>query len=241
MADMIISLAHFCDKHGPRVLLVTQSTKDSQDLLLPDYPTDSYCESCLAHFPSGYGSSRSMRTVVRNRSYVSTNYSAISYQLVTSIIRHIFSEETMSYDGRPLTFYDQTRGFNVVVGFKLWDGNARGSERRYGFVFTINSRDYAASMTLLARHWHFLIHGLERMVSFIKKKREMEIIREEAGDSYSGFASSVGNYLRGSTLKSPKNLALLTNDDLIFVRMHKWNIFLLDLLYSDTADQPEKG
>ncbi|SCV99943.1 LAFE_0B05952g1_1 [Lachancea fermentati] len=231
MFSNLISLAHFCDKHGPRVLLVTQCAENSEELLLPSYPTDSYCESCLINF-GGFKDEGlcSMRTKLQSKHYVSTQYSSIRYQLLYSIVRYMFSEETMSYDGSPLVFYDNSKGLNLVIGFKLQDANARGNERRYGLILTLDSHDHLKDMALLSHHWEFIINGFNKMVGYIKKLRDDEIERKNRNETCGEFTPIVGAYLRGNKLKEPRNLANLTNDELIFVRLHKWNTFMLDVL-----------
>ncbi|CAR21162.1 UDENN FLCN/SMCR8-type domain-containing protein [Lachancea thermotolerans] len=233
MPNMLISLAHFCDKHGPRILLGTQFAKDGEELFLPDYPTDTYCDSCSIHFPGSDKSSRSMRSTLHSIDYVSTNYPSVRYQLISSVIRHIFSEETMTYDGSPLTFYDQSRGLNLVIGFKLQDNDARGDERRYGLILTIDSPDHASAMKLLSRHWEFVNYSFNKVIQYTKQQREDELRRRQISESYGEFTPMAGSYLRGNKLKIPRNLAYLTNDDLLFVRLHKWNTYMLDVLNMD--------
>ncbi|QLQ80764.1 hypothetical protein HG537_0E01190 [Torulaspora globosa] len=228
MASMLISVAHFCDKHGPRVLMVTQagsigSTGD--ELLVPNYPTDSYCESCSMYFPGDLHSGvRSMKSNIGNRCYVSTQYSSVRYQLLTLIVRRCFSEETMSYDGSPVVFYDDLRGLNLIIGFKLNDDNARGNERRYCMIFTIDSKDHRNSMRRICENWNFITGGFSRMISYIREAHESEERREEQ----CSFSLLGGSYLRGNKVKIPRRLSDLTDDKLLFVRIHRWNCFLLD-------------
>lgn len=235
MSDLLICLAHFCDKHGPRVLMVTQCATDNdqcQELLLPDYPTDSYCESCLIHFPES-SEVRSMRSTIGSTYYVSTQYSSIRYQLLTSITKRTFSEETMTYDGTPLVFYDDMRGCNFVIGFKLQDVNARGSERRYCLILTIDSRDNQRAMSQLSQNWEFIVSGFAKIIEYTRQKRAEEISkrqRQEFSTHGNNLTPMVGNYLRGSNLKIPKNLTELTSDSRFFLRLHKWNAFMLDRL-----------
>lgn len=230
---MIISLAHFCDKHGPRVLIVTQagtpgSTGD--ELLVPTYPTDSYCESCSLNFPDGLKNGvRSIKSNIGNRCFVSTQYSPVRYQLLTLIIRRSFSEETMIYDGMPLVFYDDLRGLNLVIGFKLNDENARGNERRYCMIFTIDSRDQQTSMKSLSENWNFIIGAFSRMVQYIRDSHEQQLQKlNKLRNDKCNFTLLEGAYLRGNKVKVPRNLSDLTNDKLLFLRIHKWNSLLLN-------------
>ncbi|CCD24728.1 Lst7p NDAI_0D04140 [Naumovozyma dairenensis CBS 421] len=239
MDNILISLAHFCDKHGPRILLVTQSSQNgarSDDLLLPDYPIDSYCESCLLHFPQGNETIRSMRSTLDEKCYVTTQYSSIRYQLMNSIIRRCFSEETMVYDNMPLVFYDQLRGLNLIMGFKLYDANARGNERRYCFILTIDSKDSDAAMKILSNNWNFIIGGFFKMINHINESHNKELKNQSnERDHTNGLSPLMSNYLRGNKSKLAKNLVELTNDKNIFLKMHKWNTYLLNMLITNAS------
>ncbi|AET38181.1 Lst7p Ecym_2453 [Eremothecium cymbalariae DBVPG len=236
MNSLLISLTHFCDKHGPKVLLVTQCAKtlsECEKLLLPNYPTDSYCESCLILIPEE-NDIKSMRSVIGECYYVSTHYSTVRFQFLASLIKKIFSEETVSYDGSPLLFFDEIRGLNLSVGFKLEDPHARGNERRYCLVLTIDIRDQIQAMDVVSRNWKFILGAFSNMIEFIKQERRAEMKRTLKHNQILGtsnFSSMVsGTYLRGNNLKIPKNISNLTNDKLLFVRLHKWNSFILDRL-----------
>ena len=242
-SPILLSLAHFCDKHGPRVILVTQcgTSEDplGENLLLPDFPTDTYCESCLIHLPEeGTNGVRSLRTVIGNVPYVTTQYSAIRFQLLTYIIKKAFSEETMVYDGTPLVFFDGLRGLNLIIGFKLYDENARGNERRYSFILTVDTVNEESAMQVISTHWNFILDGLNKMVEYIKVSHEKRLEEMQQRDnnwktaSDADFNAFSGTYLRANKSKMPVNLTTLTNDSLLFVRIHKWNTFLLSSINS---------
>lgn len=237
MSSILISLTHFCDKHGPRVILVTQASSDDdmgEKLLVRDYPIDSYCESCLLHFPEEDSKGvRSMRTFVKGKTMVTTQYSAIRYQLLSSITKKSFSEEVMVYDSSPFVFYDDLRGLNLVMGFKLYDENARGNERRYSLTFTIDSRRHDISMDIISENWNFIISCFTKMIDYIKESHAKEIERQNSegnGKNLNTFTPFVGNYLRGNKSKVARNLIELTNDKSLFIRIHKWNSFLISSL-----------
>ncbi|CCH60710.1 hypothetical protein TBLA_0D02030 [Henningerozyma blattae CBS 6284] len=248
--DMFISLSHFCDKHGPRVLLVTQmnfNSSDNDPLLLPDYPLESYCDSCILHFPpvSTKQDIRSMRSVLTHHnhqiSFVSTQYSSIRYQLLSSIIRKTFSEETMIYDMTPMIFQDDINKLNFVMGFKLHDENARGNERRYCLTFSIDSTDHLQSMQLLSANIDFIINGFQKMIGYIKQLRDVQLnTLAKQGQLDDNLTPIISTYLRGNKTKSSKNLTCLTNDKGIFVKLHKWNTFLLSSLYKKCHEKYER-
>ena len=236
-SSVLITLGHFCDKHGPTVLLVTQVGEEKtmgNELLVPDYPTDAYCESCSLRFPDDTAVGvKSMRSLIHEQSFVSTQYSLVRYQLLTLIIRKAFSEETMVYDGSPLVFYDNVRGMNLIMGFKLYDEHARGNERRYCLVFTIDSKDHKSSMKLLTDNWNFIEGGFKKMIQYIRQVHESENEKQcqlkREGDSLTPL---VGNYLRANKVKLSRNLVELTKDKMLFLKLHKWNSYLISSIIS---------
>lgn len=233
MAPILLSLAHFCDKHGPKVIMVTQvgnkGDPQGETLLVPEYSTDSYCESCLLHVPREQElGARSMRSTVETLPYITTQYSTTRYQLLSYITRKAFSEESMIYDGSPLVFFDDIRGLNLVVGFKLYDENARGNERRYCFIFTLDSREQEQSMKMLADHWMLILRSFHKMIEYIKSKHGTRLARERQSSTASN--PFIGDYLKVNKSKTATNLTTLTNDSALFVKIHKWNTFLLSSL-----------
>lgn len=263
-----MSLGHFCDIHGPTLICVTQEGKagnDGNELLLPDYPTESYCESCSLNFPDCSNlennneantpvqtltnlsvdddipngenrktsqKPRSIRSFFNNKTYVTTQYSAIRYQLLTSMIRKAFSEETMIYDNSPLVFYDDVKGLNLVMSFKLYDPNARGNERRYCVVLTIENTNQIDAMRIIAAFWHFITESFGMLINSLKEKHSKNCSSFEKNAEDSGFNHDIGNFLRASKAKKGRNLSELTNDDLIFLRVHKWNTYIMNTLSS---------
>ncbi|CCE61775.1 hypothetical protein TPHA_0B01030 [Tetrapisispora phaffii CBS 4417] len=236
-----ILLGHFCDKHGPTIVMVTQVGSIStggDELLVPDFPTDSYCESCSMHISNNLvkdsstkTDTKSMRSVIADSVYVSTQYSLIRYQLMTQVIRKAFSEETISYDSSPLIFFDDIRGLNFVMGFKLYDDQARGNERRYSLIFNINTKNSKAAMNILANNWDFIEGGFLKIIHYIQHKHEEDIKRQlEKENEDGGFTPMVGTFLRANKVKTSKNLSELTKDELIFIKLHKWNSYILKSL-----------
>ena len=238
MFSIVISLAHFCDKHGPRIISVTQSAEKGtlgEELLVPDYPTESYCESCLLQFPEE--STRSMRCFIEDVPFITTQYSSIRYQLLNSIIKRAFSEETMIYDNMPFIFFDDLRGLNLVIGFKLYDENARGNERRYCFILTVDSRSHDDSMKMLSEHWNFIIGGFDKMIAYFKNIHKSEFLGKnktvENNLETLNNNAFIGSYLRANKSKFGRNLVSLTDDKFLFVRIHKWNSFLLHTVMNE--------
>ena len=222
-------------------------------MLVPNYPIDSYCDSCLLWFPpipdsigstdpENHDAIRSMRTILNGHAFVTTQYSSIRFQKLNSITRKVFSEETMIYDCSPFVFYDDTRGLNLSMGFKLYDENARGNERRYCLILTIDQPNIEFAMDLLSQNWNFILLGFKKIINYIKELHQIVIDRSN-NDNLSKSKLSINsgnnnnnnnnnsifisNYLRANKTKIAKNLITLTNDNSIFIKIHKWNAYLI--------------
>lgn len=310
--NVLISLTHFCDKHGPRIICVTQcsnitgkhdnintnsnntetNVRGGEDLLVPNYPIDSYCESCLLQFPnnsksptpyslidsdSDYANDksdeiRSMRTILNGKAFVTTQYSSIRFQKLNSITRKVFSEETMIYDCSPFIFSDDIRGLNLSMGFKLYDENARGNERRYCLILTIDQSDIESAMDVLSQNWNFILLGFKKIINYIIDQHQQVLngmnnshdninnlnhlnqsnsgSRTNSNNSHNtigklGLSSTdgspfTGNYLRANKTKIAKNLVELTNDKSIFIKLHKWNAYLISSLVNNDPSLSKK-
>lgn len=224
-----LSLTHFCDKHGPKVLMVTQtssSLEDTMELLLPNYPKDSYCDSCLLRFPEACEDATSLKSSLDGFHSVSTQYSSIRYQLLNMIVKKTFSEEAMSYDGSPFMFYDEHRGLNLAIGFKLEDVHARGNERRYCLILTLEIKEQeekTASLDVISQNWQFIIESIGKLIDFIKVQAKIQLNKQQTE-----FTQMMGGtYLRVNKQKFPVSLADIVGDQAIFLRIHKWNSFIL--------------
>lgn len=229
-----LSLTHFCDKHGPSVLMVTQlasSLENCNELLLPEYPRDSYCSSCLLKFPDTNEHATSIRSTFDDFYSVSTQYSSVRYQLLSLIIKKTFSEENMSYDGSPFMFWDEHRGLNLAMGFKLEDVHARGNERRYCLILSLEKGESSGekdAFNILAENWQFVIESFTKLISHIKIQSRGMLDKLQTD-----FTQIMGGtYLRENKQKIPVSLADIVGDSLIFLKIHKWNTYILKRLAS---------
>lgn len=212
-----ISLAHFCDKHGPKSILCTQmTTVDLVDqLVLPSFSKESYCKSCLLMFPKSHSGENI--TTLRSQDpksenvFLTTQYSSIKFRLLNSIVRKCLSEETTIYDSRPMYFGDELRGYSITQSFKIKDLEARGSERRYSFIVNCDNE------TLILQNWDFIVENITVIIDYLKESS----IKIELQNSKNNEI-----FLRGKVQHS-KSLIELLSDDELFVKIHLWNSKLL--------------
>lgn len=225
-----ITLAHFCDKHGPKSILCTQTTTVDQvdQFILPSFSKESYCKSCLLMFPKSYSGEN--LTTLRTQDpksediFITTQYSGVKFRLLNSIVRKCLSEESTVYDSKPMYFGDEFRGYSITQSFKIKDLEARGSERRYSFI--VNSESEAA----ILQNWDLIVENITVIIDYLKESS----IKIELQNSKNNEI-----FLRGKVQHS-KSLIELLSDDELFVKIHRWNSKLLrKLIKQDDIGNPK--
>ncbi|CCH41799.1 Folliculin [Wickerhamomyces ciferrii] len=212
-----ITLAHFCDKHGPRSIMCTQTTELSQmdQSTLPDFSKESYCKSCLLIYPKSTKGENvtTLRTedTKTNHAFVSTQYSAIKFRVLNSIVRKCLSEEATIYDSKPMFFGDENRGYSMTQSFKIKDLEARGSERRYSFIVNCDQEHQ------VLENWDLIKDSILVMIEYLQKS-SLKIELENSKNHEI--------YLRGKVQHS-KSLIEMLKDDELFLKLHLWNSKLL--------------
>lgn len=212
-----ITLAHFCDKHGPKSILCTEkTTMDAVDqFILPSFSKESYCKSCLLMFPKSYSGENitTLRTQddKNDNVFITTQYSGVKFRLLNSIVRKCLSEETTIYDSRPMYFGDQTRGYSITQSFKIKDLEARGSERRYSFIVNCDNE------ALILRNWDLIVQNITVIIDYLKESSTRIELQNSKNHEI---------FLRGKVQHS-KSLIELLSDDELFVKIHLWNAKLL--------------
>jgi hypothetical protein len=212
-----ICLAHFCDKHGPRSLLCTQSIPGGNfdDFIAADFSKESYCKSCLLLLPKRL-SEEKVTTIktsddTQSRHYITSQYSTVKYRVLNSIVRKILSEESTVYDSRPMYFGEGARGYSLTQSFKIRDLEARGSERRFSFIVNCDEEEK------IIENWDLITGKITLMINYLKESRNRIEIESSSNNDI---------FLRGKN-QQPRSLAELLQDDELFVKIHLWNAKLL--------------
>lgn len=216
-----VLLAHFCDIHGPRSILSTQQTTElPEQYVLPEFSKESYCTSCLLMLPKHVvdpnNPTTTLQTELNNNVYTTTQYNAVRFRVLNSVVRKCLSEETPVYDARPMFFGDESRGYSIALSFKLKDLEARGSERRYAYIVNCKSEKK------LLDNWGVIVETITVMIEYLTKKSyEYEMVNSTNNEIF----------LRGKNMQS-RSMTELLGDDEVFVKMHLWNAKLLESLSS---------
>ncbi|KAG7849931.1 hypothetical protein KL919_001546 [Ogataea angusta] len=219
--SFMITLAHFCEVHGPSMVICTQNVHSGE--LLDSYygakvPPSSVCKSCEFIVPQ---ESTSLRTQSGDQIYISTQHpsSQPRYAALRQTIMRVFTIESNHDMNKPLSFGDSKNGYSVSLGFKLIDDTARGSERRYSLIFTCDSEQK------LYENYSVILDQLIAMVKYITT-RSMHII----GNRRKNENNNETYLRRGSRMPKIKSIIELLQDDNFFVKLHLWASSLLDQL-----------
>lgn len=219
MGNYIISLAHFCELHGPSTILCTQVTdpKLVQQHLVPSTSKLQTCASCKLMLPND---EVNIVTNDESKSYISTNYPSLQkrYLSLTKLVMKSLSVETTSDITKPMFSGDIVNGYCISKIFKVKDNNARGSERKYSLLVVSDSESD------LLKNWDIVAMYFNEIIMLIQ--HQVNLTAEGSSKKDSGNMLDNERFLRRSMIK-PKSLVDLTNDNKIFVKFHLWGIELL--------------
>ncbi|KAF3992139.1 hypothetical protein FT663_01274 [Candidozyma haemuli var. vulneris] len=214
MPNFVFSLAHFCEIHGPSIVICTQQSRsDSSNASSSKLQSCASCELILPNEAVNLASS-----VNEDEKYISTRYpsSQSVYTAYVKLVMKSLSVETSADSSKPVFFGDVVNGFCMSRVFKIQDVNSRGGERKYALVMGCDEESH------LLRNWDVVSTYMSEIISSIQRQVEKHLAHEAEQ------SNNVDNerYLRRSKIR-PKSLVELTNDAQIFVRFHLWAIELL--------------
>uniref|UniRef100_A0A1B6KXM4 Folliculin n=1 Tax=Graphocephala atropunctata TaxID=36148 RepID=A0A1B6KXM4_9HEMI len=150
--SFVISLCHFCDLHGPSVLLTCYSAQQEEELLNSN---DVSCQACS--MPEKYVS---VDRFSESR-HVSCRLPVQRHSLV-SWLTHV-CVRSLSCELNPCVF-SEPPNCALSVSFSVRDAKARGFYHWLSIV--VSSRDLA----LLAASWPFLARNIHTIVNWLQDK-----------------------------------------------------------------------
>lgn len=218
MPNYVFSLAHFCEIHGPSIVICTQKSstgtknKASSKLQL--------CALCELVLPND--AVNIVSTVDEKEKYISTRYPSSQnlYTAYVKLVMKLLSVETSAESLKPVFFGDVVSGFCMSRVFKIQDVNSRGGERKYALIMGCDEEVH------LLRNWDVVTTYMGEIILLIQRQVERNLAQE--AEQLNVMDNE--RYLRRSKIR-PKSLVELTNDTQIFVKIHLWAIdFLRDVL-----------
>ena len=243
----IVALSHFCEVHGPSVIMVTQTDRDCREAEWEGQGQASLqqmfggnlgrkmtqpsrqpgCERCWS---LGSNSSSSQHFLVSTERTGSARHTYLSSQaalqaevdtlLRNAVIRAISCEVPFKREA-PLLFSDPTVSTVAAHNFLLRDSKARGFQRYYSIV-------------VLSKERQHLISNLKSINSpvtqIIDKMKKMSQETYNLETCQSKDCSEPSIFRRRASVSSLRNLSEIVGDQTIYEKIHVKFVEILQIL-----------
>ena len=223
--DGILALGHFCETHGPCVILCTQRCIGPPKKQGPHILTTPLCEACQSINPD-----QTLISKDDKYCYATTRtplQQDVAFLLKQATVRSLSCEGDTDGESSPLYFGDQERGHILSHTFTLQDSLARGFHRKYTILMLMKDKIY-------------LLNGWSVIVRHIK-----EIVRElkEAANNINGVEQEQRSQravreAQGSPSSTARSLSQLTGKPAIFGHLHMWFVFMLSYPLAEEKSIP---
>lgn len=229
------TLAHFCDTHGP-VLLITSRKRNQPEGPLPTNHAAT-CELCELRLPSDIGPDvKCIVTKGQDVAYLSLaqfNSKEVDNKLRLVVLRALSEEASL----RLCIFGDTTLMYSISRCFTLEDPSARGKVRKYALIMTSDHQAaLVANVAKIRDFFHYLIRSIRsKHTGYLAQINTMALRtrhREspESLDSDSDPEKYYSEQIRTERVEL-KNLVDLLNDKEIYLRIHAAAVKFLTMLY----------
>lgn len=218
----IFALGHFCESHGPSVILCTQSLTELHREQPPHILTVPWCNACksieLNHaYLSKYEASNyvSVRTALKQE---------LAFLLKQACVRSLSCEEETGKDGGTVYFGDSERGHVLSYTFRLPDSLARGFHRLFTIILLMRDKVH------LLNSWPFVTTHLKKLIDHLQV-HSLEINRKEQNEC-SQRSLRVATGQPGQ----PRSLIELTGIEKVFAQIHLWFAWILIAASKETSE-----
>ncbi|XP_018330974.1 folliculin isoform X1 [Agrilus planipennis] len=209
----ILALCHFCETHGPCVILCTQRFKQE-----PNQSSQNLSASCDACF--SINANQALICRENGKMYVTTRVPLqqdLAFLLKQAAIRSLSCEEETSKDGGSIYFGDSERGHVISHSFLLQDSLARGFQRKYSVLMLMKDKVHLLNIwPSLSEHIKELIKDLQQQAARIN-----ELEQEQKSQRALRQA-------QGSPKTTSRSLSELTGQPAIFGHIHLWFSWVLN-------------
>ncbi|KAK9887031.1 hypothetical protein WA026_019957 [Henosepilachna vigintioctopunctata] len=211
--DAIVVLGHFCESHGPCVILCTQKCK-KEPLQTPHSLTVPWCESCQSV-------ELDLALVSKNEKccYVTTRtplQQDLAFLLKQAIVRSLSCEEESSKEGGTLYFGDNERGHIISHTFSLQDSLARGFHRKYSISMLMRDKIHLLNL------WPTIIPPIKQIAYELQEKAAKINGAEQVQCSQRAVRQA-----QGSPGHQARSLPQLTGEPAIYAHLHMWFTWIL--------------
>ncbi|XP_076272409.1 folliculin [Rhynchophorus ferrugineus] len=224
--DGILAIGHFCETHGPCIILCTQRCKEEpqqfpHNLIVP------VCEACQS-----LDLEQAVVSKDENVCYVTTRtplQQDLAFLLRQAVVRSLSCEET-SRDSGTLYFGDNERGHVISHAFTVQDSLARGFQRKYCILMLMRDRIH------LLNCWPFLTKHIANIAKDLQDKSAIVNNNEQMHKSQRALRQA-----QSSPICTGRSLSHLTGEAAIFAHIHLWFVWLLSVetVVEKPNDAPE--
>ena len=243
--NAVIALCHFCEQHGPRIMLCTQAfhgvfdaqsfygatlpsksaKRDSSDLEDSGISIPKICDACRSLDPTTPGLvSHDEKSNIYFLSYQKPLEKETFAALRQACLGSLSFEGPKGFEG-PMIFGENPDVYVLSYQFFLDDFKARGKRRRYSLIAVMKDKYHLVSS------WIFLVTTFRRIVHSLKDKASKVFTKEEGENSLNGSSRfSHRNSCERRVLHKDeiaRSLVTLINYDKIFMDLHQEFIFVL--------------
>ncbi|CAG9770641.1 unnamed protein product [Ceutorhynchus assimilis] len=210
--DGILALGHFCETHGPCIILCTQRCKEEPQQF-PHILTVPVCEACYS-----LDLKQAMVSKDNTTCYVTTRtplQQDLALLLKQAAVRSLSCEETSS-DGGTIYFGDNERGHVISHVFTIQDSLARGFQRKYCILMLMRDKIH------LLNCWSFLTKHI-REISKDLQDKSVKINNIEQ----THISQRAVRQAQVSPVCTGRSLGQLTGEPAVFAHIHLWFTWLL--------------
>ncbi|EEZ99966.1 folliculin [Tribolium castaneum] len=209
--DGVVGLGHFCESHGPCVILATQRCQE-EPRQYPHSLSVPWCESCQS-----IDLDQSLVSKDEGVCYVTTRtplQQDVAFLLKQAAVRSLSCEETR--EGGTMYFGDSERGHVLSHTFALQDSLARGFHRKYSILILMRDKIH------LLNCWPILTKNIKEIASDLQTKAA-----QINGVEQSQCSQRAVRQAQGSPSSPARSLSQLTGEPAVFAHLHMWFTWLL--------------
>lgn len=211
--DAILALGHFCEVHGPCIILCTQRTNQQTPLQSPHSLTVPWCSACQSIALDQAFISRSAKTecFITTRTPLKQD---LAFLLKQAAVRSLSCEYEQN-EGGTLYFGDNERGHVISHSFRVQDSLARGFCRKYALLMLMRDKIH------LLNSWPFIVPNFKRIA--------LDLQNDAKKVNNSEQEEKPQRSLRQTSEQTNQNRSLsqLTSQPAIHAHLHLWFSWLL--------------
>jgi len=251
----LMALCHFCELHGPAVIMITQAIQDSKTPSSDHYEPDQKNYGCQKLFPENApktdrGGCEGCWSMETEANFIISNEHQGKQTLVSSqsiinqdlfnLIKHAvirsISCEVSSNKEEPIIFADPKVSTVLANNFFLKDSRARGTQRYYSIIVINRDREHLIS------NWHHINKAVREIIVPLENMTNDKYIMETKTLKQKCKSLTENKiYDRNSSSKFARNLKELTMDPSIYETIHGQFVHILSFLEKSVKEKVLSG